>query len=45
VEQFSFPEWTPDNHLRHSSFVDLREDKEARKVWCGSPDLANTSTP
>ena len=32
VGQFEFLEWTADNHLRHSKFVGLREDK-ARKMW------------
>jgi DNA ligase D-like protein (predicted ligase) len=32
VGQFEFVEWTPDNHLRHSRFVGLREDKDARAV-------------
>ena len=32
VGQFEFAEWTPDNHLRHSRFVALRDDKEAREV-------------
>ena len=32
VGQFEFVEWTPDNHLRHSRFVALREDKPARDV-------------
>jgi DNA ligase D-like protein (predicted ligase) len=27
--QFEFTEWTPENHLRHSRFVGLREDKTA----------------
>jgi bifunctional non-homologous end joining protein LigD len=31
VGQFEFLEWTADNHLRHSKFVALREDK-ARDV-------------
>jgi ATP-dependent DNA ligase len=26
VGQFEFLEWTPDNHLRHSRFVGLRDD-------------------
>ena len=26
VGQFEFVEWTPDNHLRHASFVALREE-------------------
>src|SRR2546426_9938198 len=36
VGQFEFTEWTPDNHLRHSRFVTLREDKNARDVGRGS---------
>jgi len=32
VGQFEFVEWTPDNHLRHSRFVGLREDRRAREV-------------
>ena len=32
VGQFEFLEWTADNHLRHSKFVGLREDKSARAV-------------
>lgn len=32
VAQIEFAEWTPDGHLRHSSFVGLRKDKEARQV-------------
>jgi DNA ligase D-like protein (predicted ligase)/DNA ligase D-like protein (predicted polymerase) len=32
VGQFEFTEWTPDDHLRHSRFVGLREDKKAREV-------------
>jgi len=32
VAQFEFVEWTPDNHLRHSHFVGLREDKKALDV-------------
>jgi len=30
VGQFEFVEWTPDNHLRHSRFMGLREDKDPR---------------
>jgi ATP-dependent DNA ligase len=29
VGQFEFLEWTADNHLRHSIFVALRDDKRA----------------
>jgi DNA ligase D-like protein (predicted ligase) len=32
VAQIEFTEWTPDGHLRHSKFVGLREDKDARDV-------------
>ena len=32
VGQFEFVEWTPDNHLRHSRFLGVREDKRAREV-------------
>jgi len=32
VGHFEYVEWTPDNHLRHSKFVGLREDKKARDV-------------
>jgi ATP-dependent DNA ligase len=32
VAQFEFAEWTPDGHLRHSKFVGLRADKDAREV-------------
>jgi bifunctional non-homologous end joining protein LigD len=32
VGQFEFVEWTPDNHLRHTKFVGLREDKDPKRV-------------
>jgi DNA ligase D-like protein (predicted ligase) len=32
VAQIEFNEWTPDGHLRHSKFVGLRGDKDAREV-------------
>ena len=32
VGQFEYVEWTPDGHLRHSSFIALREDRDAREV-------------
>jgi len=32
VGQFEFVEWTSDNHLRHSRFIALREDKRPRGV-------------
>lgn len=32
VGQFEFVQWTPDNHLRHTKFVALRDDKNPRQV-------------
>jgi ATP-dependent DNA ligase len=32
VGNFEFVEWTGDNHLRHTKFVALRDDKDARQV-------------
>jgi bifunctional non-homologous end joining protein LigD len=32
VGQFEFLEWTPDNHLRHSRFMGLCDDKDAMAV-------------
>ena len=32
VGQFEFVEWTSDNHLRHSRFIALRDDKKAQHV-------------
>jgi DNA ligase D-like protein (predicted ligase) len=32
VGQFEFLEWTPDDHLRHTRFMGLREDKNAKDV-------------
>jgi len=32
VAQIEFAEWTPDAHLRNSSFVGLREDKAPHEV-------------
>lgn len=32
VAQIEFLEWTGENHLRHSRFVGLREDKQAKDV-------------
>jgi ATP-dependent DNA ligase len=32
VGQFEFLEWTADNHLRHSRFIALRDDRPAREV-------------
>ena len=32
VAQIEFTEWTSDNHLRHSKFVGLRDDKDPKAV-------------
>ena len=32
VTQIEFLEWTGANHLRHTKFIALRDDKEPRKV-------------
>jgi len=32
VAEIEFAEWTPDDRLRHASFVCPRDDKNARKV-------------
>jgi len=32
VARIEFLEWTPSDHLRHSKFAGLREDKDARTV-------------
>jgi len=32
VGQFEYAEWTPDNHLRHSRFIALRDDVPAQSV-------------
>jgi DNA ligase D-like protein (predicted ligase) len=32
VGEFEYAEWTPDNHLRHSRFVALRDDKAPKDV-------------
>jgi DNA ligase D-like protein (predicted ligase) len=32
IGQFEFVEWTADNHLRHSRFMALRDDKKAQDV-------------
>jgi bifunctional non-homologous end joining protein LigD len=32
VAQVEFLEWTESDHLRHSKFVGLRDDKDARGV-------------
>jgi ATP-dependent DNA ligase len=40
VDQFEFLEWTGNNHLRHSKFIGLREDRNANDVVRESTDLS-----
>jgi DNA ligase D-like protein (predicted ligase) len=44
VGQFEFLEWTADNHLRHSKFVGLREDKKAETSRVSSATRQSRST-
>jgi len=32
IAQIEFTEWTPDNHLRQSKFLGLRDDKDPREI-------------
>ena len=41
VAQFRFLEWTPNDHLRHGSFVGLRNDKDAQSVVMEQPSNAD----
>jgi hypothetical protein len=41
VGQFEFLEWIGDNHLRHTRFVGLRDDKAARDVRREQPSTAS----
>ena len=40
VGQIEFTEWTTNNHLRHSQFVALRDDKNAKEVTREGPSLS-----
>jgi DNA ligase D-like protein (predicted ligase) len=44
VAQFEYLEWTPDNHLRHSRFVSMREDSKPRTIRRESLQPRETST-
>ena len=39
VAEIAFTEWTRDGHLRHSAFLGIRADKDARSVVREGPDL------
>ncbi len=41
VARVEFAEWTLDDHLRHSKFVGLREDKKGAGCRAGSDNLKN----
>ena len=44
VGQFEYVEWTPDNHLRHSRFIGLRDDKKASvQGFSNNPDIIPSS--
>ena len=46
VAQFRFLEWTPNDHLRHASFVGIRDDKAARSVVKeGASEAAKRKAP
>ena len=45
VAQFRFLEWTPNDHLRHASFVALREDKDPRAVVKEDETAVERKTP
>src|SRR5262245_6443579 len=46
VGPFEFLEWTGENHLRHSKFIGLREDKPAKKRFPGmSAQAGSKSSP
>jgi hypothetical protein len=45
VRQFEFTEWTPHNHLRHSKFVCLREDRSQKKLYVSKRTLDYSAIP
>ena len=45
VGQFEFLEWTADNHLRHTKFVALREDKPARRAFGAEESIRTRPVP
>ena len=45
VAQFRFLEWTPSDHLRHASFVEIREDKDLRTVVKEDEAVAGRKAP
>ena len=45
VAQFRFLEWTPSEHLRHVSFIGLREDKEPLDVVKEGEEIPSKKPP
>ncbi len=45
VAEIAFAELTADGHVRHGSFIALREDKEARAVTPEKPQAASAAAP
>lgn len=45
VGPFEFVEWTPDGHLRHSRFMELRDGKKPAKWFARIDVSASRSTP
>lgn len=45
VAQFRFLEWTPADHLRHVSYVGLREDKDASQIVKEGEAIAPAKVP
>ena len=45
VAEIAFTEFTPDGHLRHPSFIGLREDKSARDVHVERPAAPAAKPP
>jgi len=43
VAQIEFLEWTEGDHLRHSKFAGLREDKDPKKVQRSTSEIAESS--
>jgi DNA ligase D-like protein (predicted ligase) len=45
VGQFEFVEWTPDNHLRHSKFISIQEDRNPKNVVRNSGYASSARSP
>jgi bifunctional non-homologous end joining protein LigD len=45
VAEVEFAEWTPDNQIRHASYVALRKDKPAKSIVRETAKMAVSSTP